>query len=234
MPETRTGVQRRILLVEDEESLILTLRDRLVSEGYDTSVAMDGDTAVETATKKSFDCILLDVALPKKNGFDVCREIRQRGVHTPVLMLTARGQVIDRVLGLKLGADDYVTKPFEMVELLARIEALLRRSKTLTSSTDMYAFGDIEVDFRAAVARRNGTPFELSGLELKLLRYLIDHRGAALTRDELLEKVWGYDATPVTRTVDVHIASLRQKLETNPARPEFIVTVHGVGYKFVG
>ncbi len=234
MPENRTGVQRRILLVEDEESLILTLRDRLISEGYDVAVAMDGDTAVETATRKTFDCILLDVALPRKNGFDVCREIRQRGVQTPVLMLTARGQVIDRVLGLKLGADDYVTKPFEMVELLARIEALLRRSKTLTSSAEMYAFGDIEVDFRAAVAKRNGTPFELSGLELKLLRYLIDHRGAVLTRDELLEKVWGYDATPVTRTVDVHIAALRQKLEANPARPEFIVTVHGVGYKFVG
>lgn len=227
-------MQRRILLVEDEESLILTLRDRLISEGYDVAVAMDGDTAVETATRKTFDCILLDVALPRKNGFDVCREIRQRGVQTPVLMLTARGQVIDRVLGLKLGADDYVTKPFEMVELLARIEALLRRSKTLTSSAEMYAFGDIEVDFRAAVAKRNGTPFELSGLELKLLRYLIDHRGAVLTRDELLEKVWGYDATPVTRTVDVHIAALRQKLEANPARPEFIVTVHGVGYKFVG
>jgi two-component system alkaline phosphatase synthesis response regulator PhoP len=234
MPETTSGVQRRILLVEDEDSLILTLRDRLVSEGYETSVAMDGDTAVETATRKSFDCILLDVALPKKNGFDVCREIRQRGVQTPVLMLTARGQVIDRVLGLKLGADDYVTKPFEMVELLARIEALLRRSKNLASSAEMYAFGDIEVDFRAAVAKRNGSPFELSGLELKLLRYLIDHRGAVLTRDELLEKVWGYDATPVTRTVDVHIAALRQKLEANPARPQFIVTVHGVGYKFVG
>jgi len=234
MADTKTGVQRRILLVEDEDSLILTLRDRLVSEGYDTSVAMDGDTAVETATKKIFDCILLDVALPKKNGFDVCREIRQRGVQTPVLMLTARGQVFDRVLGLKLGADDYLTKPFEMVELLARIEALLRRSKTLASNADTYAFGDIEVDFRAAVAKRSGTPFELSGLELKLLRYLVDHRGAALTRDELLEKVWGYDAMPVTRTVDVHIASLRQKLEANPARPEFIVTVHGVGYKFVG
>ena len=233
MAETKSGVQRRILLVEDEDSLILTLRDRLVSEGYETSVAMDGDTAVQTATRKSFDCILLDVALPKKNGFDVCREIRQRGVQTPVLMLTARGQVIDRVLGLKLGADDYVTKPFEMAELLARIEALLRRSKNLSSSAEMYAFGEIEVDFRAAVAKRNGAPFELSGLELKLLRYLIDHRGAVLTRDELLEKVWGYDATPVTRTVDVHIAALRQKLEANPARPEFIVTVHGVGYKFV-
>jgi two-component system alkaline phosphatase synthesis response regulator PhoP len=229
------GVQRRILLCEDEESLILTLRDRLQSEGYDTSVATDGENALETATKKAFDCILLDIALPKKNGFDVCRDLRQRGVQTPILMLTARGQVIDRVLGLKLGADDYLTKPFEMAELLARIEALLRRARTLSaSSADAYAFGNVEIDFRRAEVKREGVPVELSGLELKLMRYLIEHRGSVLTRDELLEKVWGYDAMPVTRTVDVHIASLRQKLETNPARPEFILTVHGLGYKFVG
>jgi two-component system alkaline phosphatase synthesis response regulator PhoP len=227
--------ERRVLLCEDEESLILTLRDRLQSEGYDTSVASDGEIALETATKKSFDCILLDIALPKKNGFDVCRDLRQRGVQTPILMLTARGQVLDRVLGLKLGADDYLTKPFEMAELLARIEALLRRARTLVaSSADAYAFGNIEVDFRRAEVKKDGAEIELSGLELKLLRYFVEHRSAVLTRDELLEKVWGYDATPVTRTVDVHIASLRQKLETNPARPEFFVTVHGMGYKFVG
>jgi len=228
-------LERRVLLCEDEESLILTLRDRLQSEGYDTTVATDGELALETATKKSFDCILLDIALPKKNGFDVCRDLRQRGVQTPILMLTARGQVIDRVLGLKLGADDYLTKPFEMAELLARIEALLRRARTLVaSSADAYAFGNIEVDFRRAEVKKDGAAIELSGLEMKLLRYFVEQRGAVLTRDELLEKVWGYDATPVTRTVDVHIASLRQKLETNPARPEFFLTVHGMGYKFVG
>jgi two-component system, OmpR family, alkaline phosphatase synthesis response regulator PhoP len=228
-------LERRVLLCEDEESLILTLRDRLQSEGYDTTVATDGESALDTATKKSFDCILLDIALPKKNGFDVCRDLRARGVQTPILMLTARGQVIDRVLGLKLGADDYLTKPFEMAELLARIEALLRRARNLVAnSADAYAFGNIEVDFRRAEAKKDGTAVELSGLEMKLLRYFVEHRGAVLTRDELLEKVWGYDATPVTRTVDVHIASLRQKLETNPARPEFFLTVHGMGYKFVG
>ncbi len=228
-------MQRRILLVEDEESLILTLQDRLVSEHYDTAVARDGEAAVDMATRRVFDCILLDVSLPKKNGFDVCRDLRQKGVQTPILMLTARGQVIDRVLGLKLGADDYVTKPFEMAELLARIEALLRRSRTLASSgAGAFSFGEIDVDFRSAEVRRGGVLVELSGLELKLLRYLVEHRGAVLTRDELLEKVWGYDATPVTRTVDVHIASLRQKLEKNPARPEHIVTLHGLGYKFVG
>lgn len=231
MPE----VQRRILLVEDEESLVLTLWDRLASEGYDITVVGDGETAVDMATTRAFDCILLDIALPKKNGFDVCRDLRQRGVQSPILMLTARGQLIDRILGLKLGADDYVTKPFEMAELLARIEALLRRSRVLVASgPDVYAAGAIEADFRRAEVRRNGELIDLSVLELKLLRYFVEHRGTVISRDELLEKVWGYDATPVTRTVDVHVAALRQKLETNPARPELIVTVHGMGYKFMG
>jgi two-component system alkaline phosphatase synthesis response regulator PhoP len=182
-----------------------------------------------------FDLIVLDIALPRKNGFDVCRDLRQRGVQTPVLMLTARGQVVDRVVGLKLGADDYLTKPFEMMELLARVEALLRRSRTMAANAaDSFAFGPIHVDFRSAEVKREGMPIELSTLEIKLLRYFVEHRGAVLARDELLDKVWGYDATPVTRTVDVHVASLRQKLEANPSKPEFIVTVHGLGYKFLG
>jgi len=230
MPELR----RRVLLVEDEESLVVTLRDRLRAEGYDIEVAFDGETAVDLGVKPLFDLLILDVALPRKNGFDVCRDLRARGVQTPVLMLTARGQVVDRVVGLKLGADDYLTKPFDMSELLARIEALLRRSRTVSSSADAVVFGAIHADFRSAVVLRDGVPVELSGLELKLLRYFIDHRGAVLSRDELLDKVWGYEAMPVTRTVDVHVASLRQKIETNPGRPEFIVTVHGMGYKFVG
>lgn len=227
--------ERRILLVEDEESLVLTLKDRLNAEGYTVEVASDGLTATELGLSPRFDLIVLDIALPRKNGFDVCRDLRQRGIHTPVLMLTARGQVVDKVLGLKLGADDYLTKPFETIELLARIEALLRRGKTVSnSSAEVYAFGGVQVDFRSAVVTRDGTPVELSGLELKLLRYFIDHRGAVLSRDELLDKVWGYEAMPVTRTVDVHVASLRQKIEANPSRPEYIVTVHGLGYKFVG
>jgi len=227
--------ERRILLVEDEESLVLTLRDRLTSEGYAVEVASDGDRASELGAQPRFDLIVLDVALPKKNGFDVCRDLRQRGIHTPILMLTARGQVVDKVLGLKLGADDYLTKPFETIELLARIEALLRRGRTVANGTaEAYAFCNVQVDFRSAVVMRDGQTVDLSGLELKLLRYFIDHRGAVLSRDELLDKVWGYEAMPVTRTVDVHVASLRQKIETNPGRPEFIVTVHGMGYKFVG
>jgi len=226
---------RRVLLVEDEPSLILTVRDRLINEGYGVEVAVDGEAATSIARRGAFDVILLDVALPRKNGFDVCRDLRAHGVNTPVLMLTARGQVIDRILGLKLGADDYLTKPFDMMELLARIEALLRRSRNLAgAAAEIYAFGDVRVDFRRAEVMREGSAVEVSGLELKLLRYLIEHRGAVITREELLDKVWGYDATPVTRTVDVHVASLRQKLEQNPSRPEFIVTVHGLGYKFLG
>jgi len=228
-------VARRILMIEDEESLVLTLRDRLTAEGYEVSVATDGEQGFELALRSPIDLILLDVALPRKNGFDVCRDLRGRGVQTPVLMLTARGQVIDRILGLKLGADDYLTKPFDTAELLARIEALLRRARTITANAgDAYAFGGVHVDFRSAVVLRDGEPVDISGLEFKLLRYFVERRNALLTRDELLEKVWGYDAMPVTRTVDVHVASLRQKLERNPSKPEFIVTVHGLGYKFVG
>ncbi len=226
---------RRILVVEDEESLVLTLRDRLISEGYGVDVAMNGDVALETATRTMYDLILLDIALPGRSGFDVCRDLRGRGIQTPIMMLTARGQIIDRVLGLKLGADDYVTKPFDSAELLARIEALLRRSRTIgENGADGYAFGNIRVDFRGAAVTRDGETIELSGLEFKLLRYFVEHRGALVSRDELLDKVWGYEAMPVTRTVDVHVASLRQKLERNAAKPEFLVTVHGLGYKFVG
>jgi len=228
-------VKRRILLVEDEESLVLALRDRLLSEGYAVDVATDGDAAFDKASRGAFDLVLLDVALPRRSGFDVCRDLRARGVQTPILMLTARGQVVDRVVGLKLGADDYLTKPFETAELLARIEALLRRARVMHGDpSEAYAFGDVEIDFRGAVVTRARRSIDLSGLEFKLLRYFVERRGALLTRDELLEKVWGYDATPVTRTVDVHVASLRQKLEKNPSKPEFIVTVHGLGYKFLG
>src|SRR5260221_9410974 len=227
--------ERRVLIVEDEESRVLTLQDRLKAEGYSVEVAMDGATACDTATRTLYDLILLDVSLPGRSGFDVCRDIRAKGVQTPVLMLTARGQVIDRVLGLKLGADDYLTKPFDAAELLARIEALLRRSRTVDGKgADGYAFGDVRIDFRGAVVLRDGRAVEISGLEFKLLRYFVEHRGALVTRDELLEKVWGYEAMPVTRTVDVHVAALRQKLERNASKPEFFVTVHGLGYKFVG
>ncbi len=228
-------MNHRVLLVEDEPGLVLTLSDRLRSEGYDVAVAEDGESGQMAAVSNKFDVIIMDVMLPRKNGFDVCRDLRSQGIQTPILMLTARGQVVDKVVGLKLGADDYLTKPFEVLELLARIEALLRRSpNTQNTIKDNYSFGDVRVDFRRAETLREGNNVELSALEFKLLQYFIAHRGVTLSRDELLDEVWGYDAMPTTRTVDVHIAWLRQKLEQNPRRPQFIVTVHGLGYKFTG
>jgi two-component system alkaline phosphatase synthesis response regulator PhoP len=225
-----------LLLVEDEPGLVMTLTDRLAAEGFDVDSATDAHSGLTKATSGQFDVILLDVMLPGGNGFDICRAVRQKGVQTPILMLTARGQVVDKVVGLKLGADDYLVKPFEMAELLARIEALLRRSATAAAATssDSHRFGDVTIDFRRAEVTKNGVPVELSAREFKLLRYFIEHRGAALSRDELLNEVWGYNAMPSTRTVDVHIAWLRQKIEDNPRHPQLILTVHGLGYKFAG
>jgi two-component system alkaline phosphatase synthesis response regulator PhoP len=226
---------QRLLLVEDEPGLVMTLTDRLAAEGYAVESVRTAPEALATATSGRFDAILLDVMLPGGSGFDVCRELRQRGTQTPILMLTARGQVVDRVVGLKLGADDYLVKPFEMVELLARIEALIRRgTRAAEPGRDRVEFGNVAVDFRRAEVTKAGTPVELSAREFKLLRYFLEHRGAALSRDELLNGVWGYHAMPNTRTVDVHVAWLRQKLEDNPRHPQFILTVHGLGYKFAG
>src|SRR5688572_10295566 len=224
----------RVLLVEDEKGLILTLTDRLKSEGFDVDVASDGKAGYEKALERNHDLILLDVMLPKMNGYDVCRDLRRKGIETPVLMLTAKGETIDKVLGLKLGADDYLTKPFEVIELLARIEALLRRRPANGHSSDAFRFGDVTIDFKRAEVTRENQPVDLSAMEFKLLQHLIENRGVVHSLDQLLDAVWGYDAMPSTRTVDVHVAWLRQKLETNPKRPHFIQTVHGLGYKFVG
>lgn len=227
----------RILVVEDEPGLVLTLEDRLRAEGYVVGVARDGEDGFGRASAEAWDLILLDGMLPRKSGFDVCRDLRARGVKTPVLMLTARGQVSDRVVGLKLGADDYLVKPFDMSELLARIEARLRRdgapAEPLPPALQSATVGAIHADFRRAEVTKLGTPVELSGKELHLLRYFIEHQGATISRTELLEAVWGYSTVPFTRTVDVHVANLRRKLEDDPARPSMILTIHGLGYKFV-
>ncbi len=224
----------KVLLVEDEPGLVLTLSDRLRQEGYLVDNSTDGESGLARATGDSFDLIILDVMLPRKNGFDVCRDLRQAGIATPVLMLTARGQTIDKVLGLKLGADDYLTKPFEMIELLARMEALLRRVPAAPAGSSAFQFGQVRIDFRSAEVTRAGKPLTLSAREFQLLRYFVEHRGAAISRETLLNEVWGYDTTPTTRTVDVHVAWLRQKLEDNPKYPQYILTVHGLGYKFAG
>lgn len=226
---------KRLLLVEDEAGLRLTLSDRLSSEGYTVATACDGEAGLAEAVTGGYDLIVLDVMLPRINGLDVCREVRQRGVNTPILMLTARGQVVDKVVGLKLGADDYLTKPFETIELMARLEALLRRAPSSAEpGGDVYRFGTVSVDFRKMEVVRAGSPVDLSAREFKLLRHFIAHRGATLSRDALLADVWGYDEMPLTRTVDVHVAGLRQKIEPNPRVPEHLLTIHGLGYKFVG
>jgi len=225
---------QRILLIEDEPGLVLTLTDRLEAEGYSVETCRDGDTGFKKALSGGFDLMVLDWMLPRKSGLDVCRGLRQKGCSVPILMLTARGEVADKVVGLRVGADDYMTKPFDMMELTARVEALLRRTTPAVSSHEPFRFGAVHVDLRRAEVSKDGRPVILSAREFQLLRYLIDHRGDTLSRDELLTEVWGYDATPTTRTVDVHVAWLRQKLEVNPKYPQLILTIRGLGYKFAG
>jgi two-component system, OmpR family, alkaline phosphatase synthesis response regulator PhoP len=226
-------MEEKILLIEDEAGLRLTLTDRLHKEGYQVEALADGKTGFDRAAGGDFDLIVLDLMLPKKGGFDVCRDLRQMGVMVPILMLTARDQTVDKVVGLKIGADDYVTKPFEMAELLARIEALLRRSaKLFPEAPAIFQFGSIRVDLRKTEVRRDGKVVTLSAKEFQLLRCFIENRGTTLSRERLLQEVWGYTSTPLTRTVDVHIAWLRQKLEHDPKQPSWIVTVHGLGYRF--
>lgn len=228
-------MNQNILIVEDEEALRMTVSDRLESEGYSVDCAVNGVEGFEKATSGAFDLVILDVGLPLRNGFDVCRDIRQAGLITPVLMLTARGQTIDKVLGLKIGADDYVTKPFDMLELTARVEALLRRApiRPIGQQGGIHQFGDLRVDLRGTEVSRNGKPIGISAREFQLLRYFVEHAGTTISRNELLKEVWGYSTETFTRTVDVHIVSLRQKLERDPKHPELIVTVPGLGYKFV-
>ena len=225
----------RILLVEDEPGLVLTLTDRLISKGYEVASESDGEAGLAAALSPTdpFDLIVLDVMLPKKSGLDVCRKLRQERNLTPILMLTAKGQLNDKVTGLQLGADDYLTKPFEMPELLARVEALLRRAPT-RPGPQVFEFGTVRADWKNAIVTRGGKPVELSAREFQLLKYLIDHRGETIPREDLLSKVWGYDANMNTRTVDVHMVWLRQKLEDNPRYPEYIVTIRGFGYRFGG
>jgi two-component system alkaline phosphatase synthesis response regulator PhoP len=229
-------VSKRILIVEDEPGLIITLRDRLRSEQYAVEVVSDGAQAIERASSERFDLILLDVTLPGASGFEVCQALRARDVRCSIIMLTARAQLTDRVIGLKIGADDYLTKPFEMAELLARIEVQLRRRppEPLQPQDGVIRLGQTEVDLRRAELRRDSQRVPLSAKELQLLRYFLQHKGAALTRDEILNGVWGYDSAPNTRTVDVHVAMLRRKLEPDPHHPSHILTVRGMGYRFVG
>src|SRR5580704_2949519 len=227
------SMKASILLIEDEPSVQSTLGLRLRSEGYVVDTASDGTDGLEKATTSPFDLIILDVTLPDRNGFDICRDIRQAGLATPILFLTARNQTIDKVLGLKLGADDFVTKPFESEELMARIEVLLRRVP-VRSGYGVHQFGPIRVDLRRAEVTRDRTPVYLSAREFQLLKYFIERAETTISRSELLQSIWGYNEKTLTRTVDMHVCSLREKLEQNPRCPELIVTISGVGYKFKG
>jgi DNA-binding response OmpR family regulator len=220
-----------ILIVEDEPGLRLTLTDRLSAEGYVVESREDGIAGLDAARARGYDLILLDVMLPGVDGFRVCQTLREEGVDTPVIMLTARGQVGDRITGLRAGADDYLPKPFHMQELLLRMEAILRRTRKEALAENV-RFGDIEIDAKAAVVRRKGAEVTLSAKEYQLMRFLVERPGEAVNRETLLREVWGYNATPNTRTVDVHMTWLRQKLEADPATPAHFVTVRGIGYRF--
>jgi two-component system alkaline phosphatase synthesis response regulator PhoP len=227
-------VTKRILVVEDEPQMLLGLRDNLELEGYEVLTAADGDEGLAKAISGAPDLVILDVTLPRKNGFDVCRELRARESPAAVVMLTARSQETDKVRGLEIGADDYVTKPFSITELLARVRAVLRRSSGRPPALEACRIGEVDINFRTHQAHRAGRRLDFTAREFELLRYLVAHTGQVVTREQILNEVWGYEESPTTRTIDNFVAKLRQKLETSPRDPEHILTVHGSGYKFVG
>ncbi len=223
----------KILIIEDEPDMVLGLKDNFEFEGYEVLTASDGVSGLDRARQAKPDLVLLDIMLPKLSGLEVCKTLRGEGFEAPIIMLTARGQEIDKVVGLELGADDYVTKPFSIRELLARVRAILRRTDGTKKRLSKYRFSDIELDFEIYRARKNGLPLELSPREFELLRYLIERKGETVSRERLLEDVWGYESYPSTRTVDTHIAKLRAKIGDSGSEPRFILTIHGTGYKFV-
>jgi two-component system alkaline phosphatase synthesis response regulator PhoP len=231
----KISIQPRLLLVEDDTALVLTLTDLLASKDYQVESVQDGQDALDRASQEDFDLIVLDVMLPRKDGFEICRTLRKRAIQTPIIMLTARGQVQDKVSGLNVGADDYLAKPFDPAELLARIEALLRRAAAppVARRDSNFQFGDVTVDFRSTQVQRDGKPVEMSAREFELLTYFIRQQGSTISREELLQQVWGYDQATMTRTVDAHLWMLRQKLEEDPQNPRHFLTVRGLGYKFV-
>lgn len=223
----------KVLIIEDERDLVTGLKDNFQYEGYQVCAAYDGESGMESVRRENPDLILLDVMLPKMNGLDVCRKLRRQGIETPILMLTARGQEMDKVVGLEVGADDYITKPFGLREVLARVRAVLRRARGKVAELESFDFGDVHVNFRRYETTKAGSPILLSPREFAILQFLVQHREETVTRDQLLDEVWGLNNYPFTRTVDNHIAKLRQRVEDSPSEPRHIITVHRVGYKFV-
>jgi two-component system alkaline phosphatase synthesis response regulator PhoP len=232
-PAFEEGEVPKILIVEDEPDMVMGLRDNFEFEGYEVITASDGQSGLERAREHKPDLLVLDIMLPRLSGLEVCKTLRAEGFQMPILMLTARGQEIDKVVGLELGADDYVTKPFSIREVLARVRAILRRTEGKARRLARYRFGDVDLDFESYRASRGGEAMELSPREFELLRYLIERKGETVTRDQLLQDVWGYEDYPSTRTVDTHIAKLRAKIGDSGSEPRFILTIHGSGYKFV-
>ena len=235
--KTKTAEARRpakILVVEDEPNMVAGLRDNFEFEGYEVITARDGVDGLQRALDESPDLVVLDVMMPRLSGLEVCRQLRAKRASIPIIMLTARGQEVDKVVGLELGADDYVTKPFSIRELLARVKAILRRTAVVPKDQDQHSFGDVEVDLQRCRVVRSGKAIDISSTEFELLKYFICHSGETLSRDRLLEDVWGYDNYPTTRTIDTHLVRLRQKLEPDPEQPQYFLTVHGTGYRFVG
>jgi DNA-binding response OmpR family regulator len=232
----RSEAQRRakILVVEDEPAMVAGLRDNFEFEGYEVITAQDGIEGLERALEESPDLVVLDVMMPRMSGLEVCKQLRAKRASLPIIMLTARGQEIDKVVGLELGADDYVTKPFSIRELLARVKSVLRRTAVLPKDKEQHSFADVQVDLRRCRVVRSGKALDISSKEFDLLKYFICHSGETLSRDRLLEDVWGYENYPTTRTVDTHLVRLRQKLEPDPEQPQYFLTVHGTGYRFVG
>jgi DNA-binding response OmpR family regulator len=232
----RSEAHRRpkILVVEDEPAMVAGLRDNFEFEGYEVITAHDGVQGLERALDESPDLVVLDVMMPRMSGLEVCRQLRAKRASLPIIMLTARGQEVDKVVGLELGADDYVTKPFSIRELLARVKSVLRRTAVLPRDKELHSFADVEVDLRRCRVLRSGKALDISSKEFDLLKYFICHPGETLSRDRLLEDVWGYENYPTTRTVDTHLVRLRQKLEPDPEQPQYFLTVHGTGYRFVG
>ncbi len=228
-------MSNKILLVDDEANMLIGLRDNLEFEGYEVDVAVNGQEGHDAIMKGNYDLVLLDVMMPIMSGFDVCKKVRAAGIETPIILLTAKGQEIDKVLGLELGADDYITKPFGVRELLARIKAVLRRgASTAKEDTVDHVVGNLKVNFHSYTAfDQSGQPVKMSHKEFEILQYLMSRKNEIVTRFDLLEKVWGYDNSPTTRTVDNFIVKLRHKIESNPNDPQIIITVHGTGYKFI-
>jgi DNA-binding response OmpR family regulator len=224
----------KILIIEDEKDMVTGLRFNLEASGYTVLAAHDGEEGYDLAIAEEPDLVILDLMLPRRNGYDICRDLKKEVPHLPIVMLTARSQEAEIVLGLELGADDYITKPFSVLELMARVRSVLRRTKSGTPLPDKYRFGNLEIDFNKYEARKKGTPVTLSPREFEIIKYFIEKQGEVVSREHLLNAVWGYDSFPTTRTVDTHIAKLRQKIEDNPDDPRHIITIHGIGYKFLG